>query len=400
MKKLLLICFTIGIVSQIFAQGVSITSDGSNPDPSAMLEVQSPPTGLQQGILFPRVDLNSPFVTPIATHLFGVNTNTSYGSGVNSGVGLYRYTGSQWNRLLEAPDADNFWNTKGNAGTDPGTNFIGTTDNKNFVIRVGSGTMAQKRKITVPAAGLGDITVENVRALQLPAGSFSISLLRFSISSGYGLSSPRDGSIAITYGSSSSNSKFFFDLKGLMVTFNNAYPNEPQEDTQLDVEGNIYTRSRYVYSESHTNPSGQTAQPRTAKVERYWSGKLSDGESGTFFEEPTKNSLHMPLRFQLSKSATGYTVQASSKYNGGLLIYVSDDIGMIILPDGGSVWGAWENITNTFTNTSRSHVFLATTYRAGSQDTRAMYRITVMFNGPTDEFVRVLIEAWYNHVTL
>ena len=242
--KTLIVCCTAFVLLHftVTAQGIGINSDGSNPDNSAILDVQSPTIGLQQGILFPRVDLNSPFVTPIATHLFGVNTNTSYGSGVNSGVGLYRYTGSQWNRLLEAPDADNFWNTKGNAGTDPGTNFIGTTDNKNFVIRVGSGTMAQKRKITVPAAGLGDITVENVRALQLPAGSFGTPSLRFRTSIGHGISSPRDGSIAITYGSNNADSKFFFDLKGLMVTTKNFYPNEPQAGTQLDVEGSIYTR--------------------------------------------------------------------------------------------------------------------------------------------------------------
>jgi|GEM_PF-4954145 len=202
------------------AQGVSINSTGAAPHPSAQLDV----AGTNSGMLIPRVNLaTAVFPAPgPATHLIVINTNASYGMG----IGAYRNAGTpaapNWVKWLEPADA---WGTRGNAGTNPSTHFIGTTDLANFVIRTGpGGTMATRRRITVPYDTGEDIVVENVRAFRLPTGSLSNPSFRFQgMSATDGFSSPSSTSIAITYGASSVASKYFFTLPGMLLTYNNTW---------------------------------------------------------------------------------------------------------------------------------------------------------------------------------
>ncbi|MFZ1453217.1 MAG: hypothetical protein WAT20_10970, partial [Ferruginibacter sp.] len=51
-------------------------------------------------------------------------------------IGYYYYNGIAWTWLLSNSNADSLaWKTGGNTGTSPLTNFIGTTDNVDLVIK-------------------------------------------------------------------------------------------------------------------------------------------------------------------------------------------------------------------------------------------------------------------------
>ena len=69
---------------------VSINTDGSSPDPSAMLEIKSD----SKGLLLPRLDFNNRPTTPAEGLLIYV---TAHGP---TGNGLYIYDGTGWIKLL------------------------------------------------------------------------------------------------------------------------------------------------------------------------------------------------------------------------------------------------------------------------------------------------------------
>jgi len=115
------------LILLLFDQGfflkaqVAINPDGSQPNSKAMLDVKAS----DKGILIPRLTtvqrtaIPTPpdgllvYDTDTRSFWFVKNTTWSEITGTGSGVG---------------------WSTSGNSGTDPATNFIGTTDNKSFVV--------------------------------------------------------------------------------------------------------------------------------------------------------------------------------------------------------------------------------------------------------------------------
>jgi hypothetical protein len=68
-----------------------------------------------------------------ATGTIVYNTHTSAAGANQVTPGYYFYNGTQWEKL--ASGASNDWSFTGNAGTNPTTNFIGTTDNQNLQFR-------------------------------------------------------------------------------------------------------------------------------------------------------------------------------------------------------------------------------------------------------------------------
>ena len=104
-------------------------------NPTAALDVQST-TG---GLLAPRVSLTTtllpaPVVNPqggllpAGTMVYNINTVADVTPG------YYYWNGTIWVRMVGAAGS-NDWSITGNAGTNSGTNFIGTTDNVGFRIR-------------------------------------------------------------------------------------------------------------------------------------------------------------------------------------------------------------------------------------------------------------------------
>jgi hypothetical protein len=96
-----------------------------SPQPGSMLDI----TSIDKGILVPRVDItNLSTIAPITggapESLLVYNTNTT------TGKGFHYWDGSVWIPILS-----NDWKSSGNSGTNPSTNFIGTTDNVSLRLR-------------------------------------------------------------------------------------------------------------------------------------------------------------------------------------------------------------------------------------------------------------------------
>lgn len=134
MKQIFFPCilqFAICIVS--FSQNVGINANGTLPDPSAMLDV----VAANKGLLIPRVNLSSTTdaatIPSPATSLIVYNSNAGMTGG---GIGFWYWNGTQWVQLAVGGGGANSWLLIGNSGTVDGTNFIGTTDNIPFNIRV------------------------------------------------------------------------------------------------------------------------------------------------------------------------------------------------------------------------------------------------------------------------
>lgn len=106
----------------------------TNPDSSSTLDVVS----TNSGVLIPRLILSAtnvaaPVVSP-ATSLLIYNTATA-GSGLTAvSPGYYYWSGSQWIRL-QSGVTSNDWTLLGNSGTNPTTNFLGTSDDNDLIFR-------------------------------------------------------------------------------------------------------------------------------------------------------------------------------------------------------------------------------------------------------------------------
>ncbi|MDC7993970.1 hypothetical protein [Altibacter sp. HG106] len=147
---LLKILFPVFLLSISFATaqvGIGTTT----PDPSAALDVEATDAGL----LIPRVSLNNVTdgTTPIdspATGLLIYNTNASVVGG--DGEGYYHWDGA-WEKLLTAATSE-FWSTSGNAGTNPATDYIGTSDAQPLVF--GTDNTEQARITASGNVGIGE----------------------------------------------------------------------------------------------------------------------------------------------------------------------------------------------------------------------------------------------------
>lgn len=131
-KTFLLNVIAFFIITCIHAQNVGINNTGALPNASAMLDVNHP----NKGLLVPRVALTgttdvSTIVTP-PTSLLVYNT----ASIADVTPGYYYWSSTAWLRLTTGLPSANNWLLTGNAGTVDGTNFIGTTDNVPFNVRV------------------------------------------------------------------------------------------------------------------------------------------------------------------------------------------------------------------------------------------------------------------------
>ena len=129
MKMLIPIAVILLLIAPtaIQAQSLSINTDGSTANASAMLDVKS----TVKGLLIPRMTRTER--NTIASPATGLMI---FQSGPDSS-GFYYYTGSRWIWMFSVANSDSLaWKTSGNAATVDANNFIGTTDNIPFNIRV------------------------------------------------------------------------------------------------------------------------------------------------------------------------------------------------------------------------------------------------------------------------
>ena len=145
-SRVVLIRTILVTVSLVFglksnAQNVGINATGATPDASAILDIVS----TDKGLLIPRVSIGdvslaAPITSP-ATSLLVYNTNAAITGG--NGLGYYYWDGSQWVNLGTGAATSDDWTITGNAGTTAGTNFVGTTDAVDFVVKTNNTEVAR-----------------------------------------------------------------------------------------------------------------------------------------------------------------------------------------------------------------------------------------------------------------
>lgn len=146
-KLLTIICVMVFLPALVMAQSVSVNTDGSTADASAMLDVKSS----TKGLLVPRMSRTerNAIASPATGLLVFQNAPDS--------IGYYYYNGTAWTWLLSNSNADSLaWRTGGNTGTNAAANFIGTQDNADLVIKTNNAEVM--RVATNGAIGLGTTT--------------------------------------------------------------------------------------------------------------------------------------------------------------------------------------------------------------------------------------------------
>ncbi|MCC5924128.1 MAG: hypothetical protein JJT77_10100 [Crocinitomicaceae bacterium] len=122
------------IFSNAYSQNIGINTSGVPANAGAALDIEFE----DKGLLIPRVDIAdlsnyAPISGPATESMLVYNTNTT------TGRGFYYWDGAEWIHLMSpggAPSTSgDAWELLGNAGTNPATNFIGTTDNQSLSVR-------------------------------------------------------------------------------------------------------------------------------------------------------------------------------------------------------------------------------------------------------------------------
>ena len=203
---------TIGLSSVLWffvvavtAQNVGINTTGATPAQSAILDISA----TNQGLLVPRMSISdatlaAPVTSP-ATSLLVYNTNAAITNG--SGTGYYYWNGSQWTKLMDTAGGSS-WDLLGNSGTSAATNFIGTTDATDWVVKtnntevmrvkaggkVGIGTTAPTYKLDVTTSALA------IRGTTTSMFTTSVYGHSENVTAGNGVAGQSDGASALMAG--------------------------------------------------------------------------------------------------------------------------------------------------------------------------------------------------------
>lgn len=118
---------------------VKIGDNATSINTASLLELET----TNKGFVLPRVSLtdvssSSPLASGLLTGTIVYNTNSGTTGG--SGTGVYYWDGSKWNFLASSTTSLNYWSLTGNSGLSASTNFIGTTDAVDFVVKTNNAT--------------------------------------------------------------------------------------------------------------------------------------------------------------------------------------------------------------------------------------------------------------------
>ena len=142
--KYIVLCTMYLILStqNSFAQNLGVNATGATPHNSSIIDLNTgntftSPNG--KGLLPPNVALtgitDAVTVTSPATSLWVYNTATANTGTAAIVPGYYYWDGAKWVRLQTTASTAQDWSLLGNAGTTAGTNFLGTTDAQDVVVK-------------------------------------------------------------------------------------------------------------------------------------------------------------------------------------------------------------------------------------------------------------------------
>ncbi|MES2764116.1 MAG: tail fiber domain-containing protein [Bacteroidota bacterium] len=184
MKKSTIFLFILCLpVAFLKAQNVAINATGAAPAASAMLDVATP----SLGILVPRVALTAinaagPITLP-ATSLLVYNTATAGAGATAVSPGFYYWDGAKWVSFGGQNGRD--WSLTGNPGTVAGTNFLGTTDAIDLVIKTNN--TERMRFLSGGSIGIGTTVPNYALEMRLGVASNYIASFENTTASGSGL---------------------------------------------------------------------------------------------------------------------------------------------------------------------------------------------------------------------
>lgn len=171
MKKITLLFVLIGFIS--YAQ----TGIGTKaPDASSALDVKLP----NKGVLLSRIALTG--TTDVTTIPLPANSLTVYNTAntndVTPGYYYWSSTNKKWIRVLDSGNLG--WSLTGNTATVPGTNFIGTTDNKDLIFkrsyiqagRLGDSNTSFGKSSLMNTSGINNTAIGS-KALELNTGTYN-----------------------------------------------------------------------------------------------------------------------------------------------------------------------------------------------------------------------------------
>lgn len=207
-----IVMLILGSGLTVRAQNVCISGNGAAPHVSAMLDV----TSTNSGFLVPRMTQaqRDAIGTP-ATGLLIYQTNGT--------AGFWYYNGSGWVQISGGGDG---WKIVGNAGTIAGTNFIGTTDAVDWVIKTNNTERA--RVLSGGNVGIGTASPSTRLDVYGAAGA---SPARFATPDGYVLVGPANAGWSHF---TTDRPRFYFNTGG---TFDSGNIGSYDENLSLQTSG-------------------------------------------------------------------------------------------------------------------------------------------------------------------
>ena len=126
---------------------VKIGDNSTTVNSASLLELET----TDKGFVLPRVSItdvstSSPLASGVLTGTVVYNTNSSATGG--SGTGVYYWDGSNWNFLTNTTTSLNYWSLTGNSGLSASTNFIGTTNAVDLVVKTNNATRMRIKSTT------------------------------------------------------------------------------------------------------------------------------------------------------------------------------------------------------------------------------------------------------------